>query len=81
MLKKFCELINWYKDWRQTSPQTLEESQQMLALAYAGGTRHSIATLHFNFVGYCSEIGLLQERMTEAQQEFVISQISSVFEH
>jgi hypothetical protein len=53
----------------------------LLALAYAGGTRHSIATLHFNSVGYCSEIGLLQERMTEAQQEFVISQISSVFEH
>ncbi len=46
-------------------PQTLEEARQMLALAYADGTRHIIATPHFNPTGYCPEIDLLQERLAE----------------
>lgn len=46
-------------------PQTLEESRQMLALAYADGTRHIIATPHFDPTGYCPEINLLQERLAE----------------
>ena len=46
-------------------PQTPEESRQMLALAYADGTRHIIATPHFDPTGYCPEINLLQERLAE----------------
>ncbi|MGI6724649.1 MAG: CpsB/CapC family capsule biosynthesis tyrosine phosphatase [Christensenellales bacterium] len=46
-------------------PQTLEESRQMLALAYEDGTRHIIATPHFEPMRHYPEVGLLQERLAE----------------
>ncbi|MGI6634771.1 MAG: CpsB/CapC family capsule biosynthesis tyrosine phosphatase [Christensenellales bacterium] len=46
-------------------PQTLEESKQMLALAYADGTRDIIATPHFVPMGCFPDIALLQERLAE----------------
>lgn len=46
-------------------PQTLEESRQMLALAYSDGTRHIIATPHFDPVGKCPDVALLEERLAE----------------
>ena len=46
-------------------PQTVEQSRQMLALAYADGTRQIIATPHFDPVGKCPNVALLKQRLAE----------------
>ena len=48
-------------------PGTLEESLRMLALAYQDGTRHLIATPHFDPVGHCPDVALLKERLGQLQ--------------
>lgn len=46
-------------------PRTLEDSRKMLALAYQDGTRHIVATPHFDPVGKCPDVAFLKSRLAE----------------
>lgn len=44
-------------------PKTSEESAAMLELAYRDGTRHIVATSHFDLSGHCPDVTLLSSQV------------------